>query len=815
MKIYYKQKNKIIKHIKYFKYKKEVFNYKESVLFHFIYNKYSIINRKHIINIHQLLKSNLLINNNINIEDYTSNKESTYLKSIMPIMQQILLYNNISDKFIYYHILYNKYLLNMNNIKLLDLGNTLGLIESLLYNKVNFYSNKYLFNNNYILVNNFILNGYQKIEAMYKTKINYNNEFMSDKLNIDLVQKIINNENNYNLLFIDTSIHLQKYVKDEVDYNDYSYMELLYKLYLGLNLLKNEGKCILNIRSSIVYKNFLKNLLYFLLNFFDIKYKTIIKYNTNEILLDNFDKNRFIKQENKFKNIILELENKCLKEKLFLCNSNIPNIIKPKSYEIDNLFNYKYNKDYIKFFDYVYNKTNNIKYIDKMMKKALKLCPTMEKCFTIDKLLQYNYNNFINNLDKTIILLKKYNLIVSPEYKKVLVDNDKKIENYNVNLYFNTIISLTTNNIINLNYTNSSNKIIDNFDISKISKNLNLLKFYIESRNVDKWYNITNEINIRKYITNHIKNKYNIRVSRAFCKMYDILTQFPLIDLTKKEIKTFHACEAPGHFINAFNYWIKARNKDMFFNWHANSLNYHNEENRKKYKNIFSDDYGFIKKYKYRWDWASDNTGDISKRENLLYYERKYKDIDVFTSDCGLGANEDFEQECSLSFLSISQLILGLLVLKIGGNLVCKIFIPFTKPLSISILYIYTMYFEKIHIIKQASGSLGSSEVYIIGLNKKEHLLEHNKQILLNVLENIDMNKSLFDNFPLLFINEINETSQTFIKIQEEYLNRSFFYYDNPDILEKHKNEFFNDAKMKYVKQWIDDNNFKLIKDKL
>jgi 23S rRNA U2552 (ribose-2'-O)-methylase RlmE/FtsJ len=813
MKIYYKQKNKIIKQIKYFKYKKEVFDFKQSVLFHFIYNKYSIINRNHIVNIKQVLKSNLLIDNNINTDDYTNN--SKYKNTIVPLQQKLLLYNNITDKFIYYHILYNKYLLYIDNIKLLDLSGTAGLLETLLYNKVNFYAIKYSFNNNYILMNNSLLEKHKNLEDIYKTKINYNNEFMSDKLNINLVQKIISNENTFNLLFIDSTIHLQKYVKEEVDYNDYSYMETLYKLYLGLNLLDNGGKCILNIRSSMVYKNFLKNLLYFLLNFFDIKYKTIIKYNTTEILLDNFDKSIFHKNKNEFKNIILELEKKCMKEQLFLCHSNVPRIIKPKSYEIDNLFKYKYDKDYIKFFDYVYDKINNIRYMNKMMKNAIKLCPTLEKCFTIEKLLKYNYNNFLNNLDKSVLLLEKYNLIVSSEYKKILVDYDKKIENYNNNLYFNNIVSLTTNNIINFNYINTNNDIIYKFDIDKISKNLNLLKFCIESRNVNKWYNITTEINIRKYITNHIKNKYNIRVSRAFCKMYDILTQFPLIDLTKKEIKTFHACEAPGHFINAFNYWIKARNKDMVFDWHANSLNSYNEENRKKYKNIFSDDYGFIKKYKDRWDWASDNTGDISKRKNLLYYEKKYKDVDIFTSDCGLGANEDFEQECSLSFLSIAQLILGLMVLKRGGNLVCKIFIPFTKPLTISILYIYTMYFEKIHIIKQASGSLGSSEVYIIGLNKKEHLSEHNKQTLLNVLENIDMEKSLFDGFSDLFSDEINETSKTFIKIQEEYLNRSFFYYDNPDMLNKHKNEFFNDIKMKYVNKWIDDNNFKLIEDKL
>lgn len=520
----------------------------------------------------------------------------------------------------------------------------------------------------------------------------------------------------------------------------------------------------------------------------------------------------FIKKKNKFKNIIIELEKRCIKDKLFLCQSNIPKIIKSKSYEIDNLFKYNYEKDFIIFFDNIFDKINNIKYMKKITKQVTKLCPNLEKCFTLEKILQLNYDVFKNNLHKIILLLEKYNLIVYSEYKKLLIHID--LDKYEIPLS-NITKSITTNNIINLNYIISHGDIINKFNINIITKNLNLLKFYIESRNVDKWYKISNTINIRNHLSKYINDKYNIKVSKAFCKMYDILTEFSLIDLTKKEIKTFHACEVPGHFINAFNYWIKARNKNMVFNWNATSLNPFNEENRKKYAGIYSDTYGFISRHKSRWDWASDNTGDISKRENLLYYEKKYKDIDVFTSDCGLGANEEYEQECSLCFLSISQLILGLLLLKIGGHLVCKIFIPFTKPLSLSILYIYTMYFEKIHIIKPSAGSLANSEVYIIGLNKKEHLSEYNREILFNVLENINMDKSLFDSFPKLFIDEINEISKTFIKLQEDFLEKSFYYYDNPDILEKHKNELFNDAKMKYVNKWIDDNDFKLIEDKL
>ena len=200
MKIYYKQKNKIIKQIKYFKYKREAFDYKKSVLFHFIYNKYSIINRNHIVNMKQVIKSNLLINNDINLDNYTNNL--TYKNSIIPLQQKLLLYNNINDKFIYYHILYNKYLLYIDNIKLLDLATSPGLLETLLYNKIIFYENKYLFNNNYILVNNTLLEQYKNFEDMYKTKINYNNEYMNDKLSINLLEKIISKETNYNLSIV-------------------------------------------------------------------------------------------------------------------------------------------------------------------------------------------------------------------------------------------------------------------------------------------------------------------------------------------------------------------------------------------------------------------------------------------------------------------------------------------------------------------------------------------------------------------------------------------------------------------------------------
>ena len=105
--------------------------------------------------------------------------------------------------------------------------------------------------------------------------------------------------------------------------------------------------------------------------------------------------------------------------------------------------------------------------------------------------------------------------------------------------------------------------------------------------------------------------------------------------------------------------------------------------------------------------------------------------------------------------------------------------------------------------------------MYIIGINKKYHLSENNKKILFDVLENVDMNKTLFNNYSYKFIDEIKNLSNIFINLQEEYLNRTYYYYDNPKIFEKDKYDYIIDAKEKYAKRWISDNNFKLIQNPL
>ena len=57
------------------------------------------------------------------------------------------------------------------------------------------------------------------------------------------------------------------------------------------------------------------------------------------------------------------------------------------------------------------------------------------------------------------------------------------------------------------------------------------------------------------------------------------------------------------------------------YDWMANSLNPYNYDTRNKYfsifGNIFSDNYGLIKDNYDKWLWGSDNTGDITKINNI------------------------------------------------------------------------------------------------------------------------------------------------------------------------------------------------------
>lgn len=539
-----------------------------------------------------------------------------------------------------------------------------------------------------------------------------------------------------------------------------------------------------------------------------------------------------------------------------------------KSYDtiIYNLLNFDYKSTSFKSF---LNKISDVMKVEnKMNKKYKQILFNKLIIKSEEQIIQFIENHIKNSLNYSINYCKRFGLPVNPIYisneetyeKKILDETITMPRNLIMNLLdYETIIDkkynfkvgnteytgkqvavITQENkikgkplvITNLKYDDTHIYEMPNF--KKILGELNIYKIAIDARRgydrygkvivdtkgaAEEYRQVTMFINLPRGIIYYIKNNLHVTVTRAFIKMHEILYEFNLIDFNSvgNNIKTFHTCELPGHFINATNYFIKSNKPNMVFDWHANSLNPNDETNKIKYgQEIFGDQYGFMEKYKDRWLFGKDGTGDITNLENVKYFKDKFNfTIDLFTSDCGLltrDAEGFSNQELNMSILNYCQCLIALETLKVGGHGIFKIFLPMGSSVSISIIYLMSKYFDYIYFIKQFSGSSGSSEIYMVCKNKKYHLEDDVRKYLYNCLTNYDKTKALFPEnmYDSKFLDQLLTISKEFVKKTVKTIKRSLYYYDNVDILKKHK-PLINDAKQVYGKIWCRDVDFKVL----
>jgi putative lipase involved disintegration of autophagic bodies len=226
------------------------------------------------------------------------------------------------------------------------------------------------------------------------------------------------------------------------------------------------------------------------------------------------------------------------------------------------------------------------------------------------KCCDYNYKrqprviNVLKSADKIMNDKIEKNKIYTDEQCNLTYDDNYveilKNDLFDMNKHLIRSFDLYSKNIFSINYDIANKKLLD--QISSLKNeiyDLNLYKFCrekYETLDRNKAKHIMFELNIRRNIQIYINENYkNIEVTRGFLKMYDILNQFRLIDLSNESVNTFHACEAPGNFINATNHWIKSQKPDFTYNWKGNSLNPYNSDVILKFGNVVSDQYGYIK----------------------------------------------------------------------------------------------------------------------------------------------------------------------------------------------------------------------------
>ena len=282
-----------------------------------------------------------------------------------------------------------------------------------------------------------------------------------------------------------------------------------------------------------------------------------------------------------------------------------------------------------------------------------------------------------------------------------------------------------------------------------------------------------------------IMNPYNFPVNRnfnrAFYKIWEIIEEF---NLRKRNMSCLSMCEAPGSFIYGIytNY--------MNFSKIIDSEGFIEKYNqRKEINKCIFDTFSINKKgfpeynnliYKNKYiNILSYKESDITDKETLDYFSRNLHKYDIITCDGGIddAGNYDKKEELHKNLIN-SQIILGVKLQKMSGNLICK-FYDITQDYTIeNIIFLYKNY-RKVFIYKPITSRITNSEKYIICIDYlhvpkiiEEEKIDKLKDLLINI--NIYFSKFQIKNINkcLEYVNFLDDYN--FIEKSKESKKRNF-----------------------------------------
>ena len=174
---------------------------------------------------------------------------------------------------------------------------------------------------------------------------------------------------------------------------------------------------------------------------------------------------------------------------------------------------------------------------------------------------------------------------------------------------------------------------------------------------------------------------------------------------------------------------------------------------------------------------------------NLQYYYDKYKGVDSWISDCGVAWASKEEGGDARRDLSVFQLLYALLLPKVGGNFIIKVFSYNFDMQYLSLLNVARYKYDKMYYFR-SSQNFWSPEVYIIGIGKHE-LTKHEETTLFSIAT--DLSKGIItypierinSEFGIEYIYNTQNIVDTFTK------SIKFFAYlvKYPKVFEEHKEQ--------------------------
>lgn len=408
---------------------------------------------------------------------------------------------------------------------------------------------------------------------------------------------------------------------------------------------------------------------------------------------------------------------------------------------------------------------------------------------------------------------------------------------------FADILSIDLENTIKLRRAKNKINEIHSFlweDIKKYTNPYELI--YLFNNKLYKNIGIDNQ---------NIKSIANIKpLSRSFFKMIEMITDFiPNIYSGENIINSLHIAEGPGGFIEATRY---IRNNIGGNNVSSNNISNDRAfgitliDNSRKNVPAWKQSNYFLKQHpEVIISTGVDGTGNIYNIDNILSLEqlinkniinndknnktnnnndandannadnadndiekiRLSRMMDLITADGGFDYSIDYNyQEQASSKLIFCEIISAIKFQRIGGDFVCKIF-DINAYITVEMLYILYLAYDKITIYKPLTSRIANSEKYIIcnnfiGIN--EIFLEK----LFGILN--DWNKysdnsaigQLFLEIPMTFIEKIKEINRNIINMQILSINNIVNIINNKTNMNKQWKMNNLQKQIKNAKEW-------------
>ena len=323
---------------------------------------------------------------------------------------------------------------------------------------------------------------------------------------------------------------------------------------------------------------------------------------------------------------------------------------------------------------------------------------------------------------------------------------------------------------------------------------LNQCKSLLNDKDIKEWGNHTSFTDlsgsISEQIVNNLEGSKPELLTRAWIKLYEILSNFNLVNCENETVKALFLCEAPGSFITCLNHFIKSKNNNCTLDWVANTLNpyYEGIDDNAVCNDEFIKNENLLK----NWFFASTNTGDIlddAFLNDLTEHVKGKHEFDLVTADGGLNCIDvpEFQEQFMIPLI-LSEIIIALNMLKPGGCFVVKSFTIFECQ-TLCCLYLLCASFQQVHLFKPISSKHGNSESYIICVDYKPNYdLDKFLSNLYGKRTEILSEHSMFEKKCIKnFLNDFQVKINVFVEAQMEVIGRNLNSFRNKS--EKYKNQ--------------------------